>query len=474
MKFIIAVFKNVINPISAALMLLIGMLAAILSGVIEFFVLKDLFSRITLNGNEMELSFLPLVIVIVLEGSKLFLHFGNSAIKQNLPNDYENAQKFAETMNKIKICLIIFSFVCTVIFTCNFLYQNSSVVVKGAQEAAITEIDNRYDKEVENYTNRYWENIQRDVDSKKQEWVNASDELANLEPRLSPRVVYERYLEEKAALEKKVEEKYAEYQVSLERLNTNVYEDEYFQNGIAAIETERVNEKSAAIENAYELDGGDNEYIRTFLLFIFNSLLRKDTYPKVLYFIVALAISLVVAAILEAVIYFSQRLITMPSNELEKAFEADYEADSEIKTRIKFITRVVIGASISFFVFLVYGLLKEIAMNKFELIAGLICSLLTILMSFALPKFSYDKTTIAEKKLPKTNKAFNILGEFMATEGKTMIIKAILSFVCFIFLGILFEESIAEITVPAVGVAIGGAIGHVFHITPKAFNLSSV
>lgn len=474
MKFMIVVFKNVITPISSALMLLIGALAAILSGVVEYYVLRDFFSKITINGTEKEFSFIPMVIVVVLEGSKIFLHFGNSAIKQNLTNDNRSAHRLAESMNKIKVCLIVFSFVCTVIFTCNFLYQNTSFNMLEEQTNLSSQIDTEYDEKIKALEKEYIEKNKLEIDSKKKEWEQASKALSDLQPRLTPKVVYDRYIQERDFLQKYEQKKHDEYQDSL---NKDIHEDPTFQLRLETVNKERNNKKENALKESSENVENDNECIRTFLLFIFNSILNKYSYPKVLYFIVVLAISLVIAAILEAVIFFSQRLITMPAKELEKAFEADYEAESEIKARIKFLARVIIGAVISFFVFLVYGLIKEITMDRFEIVAGLGCSFLTVLMGFALPKFHYTTPETIEKgkkNRPKTNGVLDVLGEFMVTEGRIMIIKAILSFVCFVFLGILFEESISEITVPAIGVAIGGAIGHIFHITPKSFSLSSV
>lgn len=464
MKTIIAIFKNVINPVSVMLITLIGLLAAFLSGVIEFFVLKDWFSTVIVEGKEITLTFFPLVIVVVLEGSKFFLHFGSSSIKQNSKEQFNTHAGFVKIMNAIKCCLIVFSFVCTMIFTCNFLYHESSLTISNDTNTKIEAVNIEYNKKVENYKTEHKNNIKSNLDTLYSAWMEAESELEKLTPVFTPRVAYERYIEEKKRLEIIRDEKRDEYKSAQSSLDADESKDIDLQAGLATIEKEREEEIQKIKQETIHITDGDNEYIRTFLLFLFNSFAGINTYPKILYFVICILISFVIAGVLEAVIYTSQRLITIPANELEEIFEREFNVEIEIKSKIEFLTRIIINAVISFFIFIVYGLIKEISMNKFNVIAAVVCCITTVVVSFAIPKIQNNTPA----KTPKNifDKGINLLKNFWVEEGKIMLIKGMLAFVLFLILGVIFEKDIANISIPAIGVAIGGSIGHIFNVIP--------
>lgn len=470
MKFVISLIKSIINPISVLFNLLIGFLAAMLSGTIEYFVLRDLFSKIIIDGTEKTLTFLPLVIVLVLEGSKLFLHFGSSALN-NVSEDLEpSTTDFAKSMDVIKKFLIVFSFICTIIFTGNVLYFNNVELNSKNLETQISEINQKYDDEVEACKQKYINLKDSEVESYKIAWENAENALLehNTNPVLSPRVAYERYEQERITLENAVEEKHQEYDNALKDVNMNINDDENYKNEISELNRKRNDEIEKLKSNSIESNSGDSEYIKTFLLLIFNTFFKAETYPRWLYFIITILISFVIAGVLEAVIYVSQRLISISSEEMSKAFEADHMLDQATKDKAKKIIGIILSAAFSFSIYIVYGLIKEISMNKFNILSGLVCCVITVVACLVIPTFTYH-----QKKAPKNTieKASDSFKEFLATEGKMMLIKGLLSFVLFIVLGVIYDKEIAEITIPAIGVATGQIIGQLLHINPKTITI---
>ena len=72
MKSIVVFLRHVITPLVLCLFLVLGLTAAMLSGIVEYSVIKELFSGNDAKGYSV---YIPLIIVIVLEGLKLFLHY---------------------------------------------------------------------------------------------------------------------------------------------------------------------------------------------------------------------------------------------------------------------------------------------------------------------------------------------------------------------------------------------------------------
>jgi len=468
MKLLITIFKNIINPIAMGLVLLIGTLAAVLSGLIEYFVLKDWFSNAVIDGKNFTLTFLPIAIVVILEGSKLFLHFCVSAFKQNNSKQTTITTETIKVMNAVKYVLVIFSFMCTIIFTGNVLYQNSSVEVSAAYNSTVQAITNEYEIKIDNVKQEYKNNIDSSIEAYKTDWEEAQNRLTSFKIILSPKTAYERSIAEKKELENEVNRKFQLYQDALKKRNIDETQNPELKNSITALEKERDKKISTAKNESLNNTEGDNLYIKTFLLFIFNSFLNQNTYPKIIYFIISVIISLVIAGVLEAVIHISQKFISLPSSIMTSTFET-VSVEEHLKRRITAITRIISSISISFFIFIIYGLIQDIAFDKFNFISAFICCIITVLIGFALPISEYKQpTTTSNNKVKIIQKSFN---EFLNTEGKMMLIKGMLSFVGFIILGLIFEKNVSEITIPAVGVALGGALGNLFHIVPKPISI---
>lgn len=468
MRFVISLIKSVISPVSVLLNLLIGFIAAMLSGVIEYYVLKELFSKIITDGQVKTLNFLPIIIVIILEGSKLFLHFGSSAFNNVSTTLSLSTVDFTKAMNVIKVILVVFSFICTIIFTGNVLYYDNVKNNSENLKTQISAINQQYEVEIEECKQKYTDLNNSKLKSYETAWKNAEEELSEhlANPVLTPKVAYDRYQQKAKELEAKVDEKHTQYIEYSNSVNLDLNSNPNYINEINTLENERDEEISKVKENNVQSNEGDNSYIKTFLLLVFNTFLNKDVYPRWLYFIIVIFISVVIAGVLEAVIYISQRFITTPSTELQNAF--DYEGNDFIKDKTKSVVRFIICIAFSFSIYVIYGLISEISLDKFNILSGLVCCIITVVIFSIIPiSISQNHYEEKEDSSGKFNKIQNEIKNFLATEGKTMLIKGLLSFVLFIVLGIIYKKDIADITVAAVGVAAGQAIGQILHIDPR-------
>ena len=119
MKIVLNFFRHVLTPFTMIFAVIAGLLAAGVSALVEFFVLQQ-----WLRPENQRLFFIPLIVVIALEGIKLFLHFSEAAFKQNPLSDTDRAslQTFLSVLPHIKWGLVAFSLVCTLIFMSSLFY----------------------------------------------------------------------------------------------------------------------------------------------------------------------------------------------------------------------------------------------------------------------------------------------------------------------------------------------------------------
>ncbi len=456
MTTLISLIKGVITPLAVLLNLVIGVFAAILSGIIEYFVLYELFSKIIISGETRTSAILPLVIVLILEGSKLFLHFESKCF--DLRAIDKSSKQLANNMNKVKWFLVLFSFICTLFYTGNTLYHNSVTVQSSIHSAEIEAIETEYKNRIKECEDTAIKNREDKVYAAKKSWYDAQKALnAWNEMNLSS----DDFIAEKIRLENAVTEARNSYN---ETLNDSTYLDK-IKSEVENLEKEKEEKIQTII--SVSSNEGDNEYIKTFLLLIFNTILQKETYPSWVYFIVIILISTAFAGVLEAVIYMSQSLISTPTTELYRIFEADHNAiHDNLTNKIEKILKVLIRSIVPFSIFIIFGLLQEITMNKFNLIVGLICCMVTVIIAVFIP----DKTYVSTNPVKPMEKIEESLKKFFTTEGTAILIKGIFSASMFIVLGIFYQKEIADLTLPALSVSIGQIIGHFLKIDPKPVN----
>ena len=131
--------KQVISPIIFYFFLVLGFVAALLSGLVEYSVIKELF--INKDATSYNL-YIPLLVVIVLEGLKIFLHYVLPAhSRTNISIEKIKFKKF------IKCRLVFFSLMCTLIYVSNTLYHPDVVNTVITEQKSI--IQDKYEQDLE-------------------------------------------------------------------------------------------------------------------------------------------------------------------------------------------------------------------------------------------------------------------------------------------------------------------------------------
>lgn len=116
MKSVLVILKNIVTPVFIVFLCLAGVTSSIISFAVEYFTLQPL---LTLEDNNPMVKAIPiaLIITIVLEATKN----GCCIVSPALKAKKENLGKLATVLWWL---LMIFSIICTTIYTTNTLYSN--------------------------------------------------------------------------------------------------------------------------------------------------------------------------------------------------------------------------------------------------------------------------------------------------------------------------------------------------------------
>ncbi len=367
MKSMLLLLKHIVSPLVLFLFLLLGLIAAFISGAIEYLVIREM---LTINLTDMEnivtySKYVPFIIVLVLEGFKLFLHFV-------IPAQERENESYHLILRKVtKYFLVGFSLVCTFIFSCNSMYDFNTVASN--KDSSIVEINTKYDTEIEKIEKLIEEDktkklklISDEIESINIELSETYEEIRDLDPSIEN---YEEKLEilqtEKGSLEKRLKEKNAEYDSK-----TNTIDDEVRKVYQSRLDT-ATNERDKAIEQANSnqaLDSsGDNKYIRATIKFLKSTIkANASEYSRTTYCLIVAFISLLVAIILEIVISTSQEYLSKKSDELTKLFGAGEEIDAVLKYRANKTLKLLVQSAIMLAIFIILGATTELIPQSME------------------------------------------------------------------------------------------------------------
>lgn len=449
MKVVVALFRYIMIPLAVVFAYLAGLLMAAVSGLIEYHVLQQ---WLHIDGHG--LTFLPAAIVIGLEGYKLFMHFSKAALKQNELSGDERLKSFQQLMPVVKWGLVVFSFVCTVIFTANVFYykvpDGRSAEQTAARESVLVEYQERFDQaaaEIERTYNEALATAHEPVDAAQKYFIS-------IEIKLTPWYEYERSKKEKddaRADLKEAEANYQSAQKEAEAARTAALEALHKE-----MDPQR-DEKLASLEKSFlSLDSiaGDNTYLRSFLL-LFSETLGRHEYSRATYFWWVIGISLALALLSEGVIAASQYVVNFPVSTLQ-TITGDYTISDEEKRKMSRVVAALASVGAAMAVFLIYGMILEVTYNRVELGAAAACSLLAVLIPSAVTAFGHTADESTAGRLAK-----DIFGDIRA-----LIVKTLLSFALFVIIGMFFGESFSALSIPAIGISVGNAAGHLLHLLP--------
>lgn len=469
MKSTILIIKNIISPLALFFFLLLGVVAAALSGIIEYAVIKEMFI-IEIGGTSYSF-FIPLVVVVVLEGFKLFLHF---AIPAHKNNDTKNLKLISKQI--VKSILVVFSLICTFIFTCNSMYDFDAV--SNATRLNTTAIEEKYNKDVEEIKQKMADDKKdilnekiSEIDKIESNITNKENAINNLDP-MNPNYdsAYKNMSKDLKGLKDDLKDARDEYDSTVLTINNTL--NQKYQPDLDELKT-TMQKDIAAVEAKQTLDSsGDNPYIRAALNFFVSTFSGESKeYSRAFYYFIVFTISLMVAIMLEIVISTSQSYIAKKSDELVALFGSNEPINENLKKRAERISKILKQAAIMLSFFLILGVISEHFSN--ELVNGVFDKKN---LFFAFVSYVFSIACTAGKLSFKDETGSNdkgVVGFFKTTTGfiVSIIIQTLLCIIGFISLGVVFGGT-AEAMVPTtLALSIGSVSGQVLLSPAKAFSI---
>lgn len=448
MKNVITVLRHIISPLILCLFLILGFTAAMLSGVVEYHVIKELFP---VKDAETYNFYIPLVIVIVLEGLKLFLHYIIPAHEQI------GETKFLTVKKATKYVLIVFSLICTVIYVSNSLYTPEKVN-SFINEKEIR-IESKYEAKKKTEIKEMEKNEQIELSNAKIIVDNIENQLQILTPVYSPYWANKNYVEEKIRLENELESAKIEYEMKCNEIKSK-YESEKktIENDI---EEEILKEKKSIVEDFNYISAGDNTYLSSALLFMVSVFGIKE-YKRTMYYLCVLGISLIISVVLELAISFAQSYLALKREKLEQLFGEDEIIEETFKRKADRIIGISVQASIMLAVYLICHTLSLDTMNLPKNIFPVFVSyLLSIILSSE--KFlPANNEYLYKEKDKKTYKTLIKVKNFTLP----IVTQTLICIVGFILISIFLKNNLDNLIPTTIALSFGSLSGQII-LKPK-------
>lgn len=442
MKIINAIVHDICIPFLLLLYLFVGILAAILSAIIEYTVFNELFS--SSSASLMSPMIAAGSFVFILETSKLFLHYLTG--RKECISDGSNLKKYAEHTSYLLYIPVIISFICTVVYSINTLDmpQYNAAAVNTQIEQADQQLILNIQEMTDNYNAEKLERLKPYQDA----LDKASDNITKLlESNAGPQKTQSALPALNAALQT-AQENYDNKEKLLE--------EEY---------TQKKNDKEVELRNQHQnivnslndisdptvVSAYDNPIIEK-VLRIFLSLFGQSAYSRKTYIMIALIFGLLMSTYLELTISTVFKLSSFSLEELNDAPQitsTDWKKWSE--NCILLLIRTFFALGIYCLVMLVFR--KEIAERTF--VHSVIVTIITIILaqhSILSESKSKDKPPFFKNILPALQDFF---------------LQGTLTFVVYLMLGFFLGANAVNIDASSVAVAIGSTVALQFKRIPS-------
>lgn len=443
---IVHVFPNLFQVFA----IILGITAASVSAGIEYIVFNRLFTSVDSLGVSSPV-YMALLCVLCLEGTKIYLHIF-------IPI-WENRDKAtgtgkiisAKVASGVKWALVAMSIVCTIMFSINLLYSDVVTTDKNTKEQRIQEIDIKYDLQVNKLQEQQEQAEQQSLEIYKTAYEDAKAQYDEYTQRVYTMPVT---TDERTRLHTRMDEALSAWQdaqISVPKQLEEEYTPKYQK-----IENNRRNELSA-LDNQGSFFEGSNQLIHVTLMSIAHYMFSKQNYSMKSYFLTSVGFAVSLAIVLELIISINLKPLALTKEQMEAFLPTDHLNDTE-KNWLRNIVRAFVAATISLIAYLIFCMFWESGVGL-NVTAGalLIFAASNLLAQFASPKPDIKKGTGWKEKARTGAKSFHYWFTSLAA-------KACLAFAGYVFLGFLFGIEFKELTLPAVGMTVGSAAGHIIHL----------
>lgn len=458
MKMLTGVILRIFTVFSGFAFLVLAILAAFFSGAVEYEVLKQFLTFPKSVGLDVDPSAWAAVLVFVLEGSKLTLHYYGAALgKREVQNQISEVDtvKLRKKITLLKNGLLAFSLMCSLIFFTNTLYGNSPEAEKAKEKWAI-ECDNKLKEGSAQLLITKNENIAAKMSS----YSTEEDDIAKLKTKIARTEAMHRkteddqkredlaeqldilrtQLKEKEDYLRPIKERISNEEELVYNTALQTLEEKYGENG-----TERT-----AVKDGAFLAEGDNQVLRIFL-----ETFRKNTiggsYSRAEYFILSLIISFGISLALEGCIYIGETLLTISESSFNKII-GEFKPLEKGKRAVNIIIWFSFSVMIALAGYLLVGMFLPMEHNAFDIKTALLTyAATTIFVNVINIKPLKDSVEMPKSRLTSLlNKSVDAI--FSA------VIPGVLAFVVFVLIGMITEGNTMYSDLNAIAIAIGGVL----------------
>lgn len=446
-------FKHVLRQAIFLMAILLGLAVAFLSAAIEYSVISGILNSVVGNM-PISAKYMPLLIVMSLEGSKIYLY-----ILIQVGKSVKDTDLITKNTGVLLKCLIAFSLVCTMIWSTNVLY--GGIIGDTSYDVAMEELDANFDREIQSLQNIKDVQISDSVKDFQAIYETAKEQYDSYEIILTPQYMYNRSNAEKLRLydvmmstHADLEEAKAQATYKVEQSQAAAINEIENQRSMARLELQT----KAAIEHA-----GANQYLHVFLTAVSQNLLQLTSYSSGTYFMATLIFAVVLSFVLEALISADLRMIAVNDNMLVEILETG-KIPEALRLRLQKIVQAILVSMVSLLIFIFFNLWRELDVYSENIEVAMIVFLsVEVLVGFAYLGRTNEKPDSEKDERP------NKLGNIWSTLT-LCVTKGCVAFVGYILLGAMFGSSFQELTLPAVGMSLGSIGGHLIHF-PTATTL---
>lgn len=475
MKSLVVIIKSIFVPISAFLFLAIGFLACCFSGVVEYNVLKELLIMPKGTETVINADFWPVILVMVLEGSKFTLHFYHASLKRKKVKDSLKTEECSPNLEIVikwvKNALVAVSFACTIIFVTNVFFGDNGKSEVTARKQIDAQCDAKLENEKEKLETQRIEKRQIAKDSLKSEEKKIDalyDQVRELQEKIaasSSRNVRETLQKEAEALRNQIAAKEELYDSSLKEEYSSI--DEQYNSELQAAEAKYGPDGTArkVAESDFEAEAmGDNPYLYTFLRAITKTFFQNG-YSRMTYFLCVILLSVTISALLEACISISQNLLTL---RIETFYEIlgevpITEAEHIIAKRVTWLLFSIICLLAGY---IITGLCLNINVSRVQIVMAIMTYSVTLLfMDFSRTSQHKEKRLPAKAPLPLWKKILEVLPDTL--------ISGLIAFSGYILLGFIFDGNFTYGDLNSLAIALGGMMAQFFRRDKYNFKLKT-
>lgn len=437
MKLIITIIQHILIPLATILFIIgVGVSAAGISALIEYCIFEEMFT--TKHQQLLPSATIALLLVIILEFSKIYLHFLHSKLNKD--------SKLHKMTKWILPFLVGISILCTVIFCVSTFhlasYDDASI------QAEIDRLDAQLDEDIEKATSTRDEEYKIALQPYIAAKENAHVALQNFNPRGLTSSQREIKLKALQVAVETADKAYLEEQAMLvERRDQNIESD------IASLRTatDKKIDKLSNLDAPEIAAQYDNPVVAQFLDVLAQVLFHANTYSRGVYLMVTILFSILIAVLLECIITICFNLISYPLETLR-----DIEnIKPTLQTWCNSLILTSLKAICAMFISIVIITATPTEIDKFQfLIAAFSCGLSILLVQH----FISNKTGLNAGR-----------GQLLFAI-RDAVLEGVLSFMGYILLGFLLGKDALSLDIPTFAIGIGTSISGFIGYVPKYLN----